>query len=90
MSLILLGNLMLQIYEGTWIEKQKKSMKSKKKKREGSVMLSGALMILYCFKKVKVLITAIPGIILSVMVRRGILGVSMTSINFILHCHLIE
>jgi hypothetical protein len=37
-------------------------------------MLSGALMILYCFRKVKVLIVTIPGIILSVMVRRGILG----------------
>jgi hypothetical protein len=48
-------------------------------------MLSGALMISYCFKEVKFLIITIPGIILSVMVRRGILGVFMTSINFILH-----
>jgi len=49
-------------------------------------MLSVALMISYCFKKVKFLIITIPGIILSVMVRRGILGVFMTRINFILHC----
>jgi hypothetical protein len=71
---------MLQIYEGTWIEKQK---------NVGSVILSGALMISYCFKKVKfliIIIITIPGIILSVMVRRGILGVFMTSSNFILHC----
>jgi hypothetical protein len=55
-------------------------------------MLSGALMILYRIKKVKVLIIiiTIPGIILSVMVRRGILGDFMTSINTVLHCCLIE
>jgi hypothetical protein len=51
-------------------------------------MLSRALMILYCIKKVKVLIITVPGIILSVMVRGGILGDFMPSINFILHCHL--
>lgn len=75
---------MLQICEGTWIEKQKNCVV---KKNKGSAMLSGTQMILYCFKKVKVLIITILGIILSVMVRRGILGVF---INFILHCHLIE
>ena len=69
--------------------RNKKIVKSKKN-NVGSVMLSGALMILYCFKKVKFLIITIPGIILSVVVRRGILGVFVTSTNYILHCHLFE
>ena len=57
----------------------------------GSVLraLSGAVM-LYCFKKVKVLIIIITGIILSVMVRRGIVDDFVTSINFILYCLFIE
>jgi hypothetical protein len=59
------------------------------KKKMGSVILSGALM-LYCFKKVKVQIITITGIILSVMVRRGIVDDFVTSINYILHCLFIE
>ena len=70
--------------------KQNYEVKKKDEEEKGSEMLSGALMILYCFKKVKVLIITIPGIILSVIFRRGILGVFMTSINLILHSHLIE
>jgi len=54
----------------------------------GSVILSGALM--YCFKKVKVQIITITGIILSIMVRRGIVDDFVTSINYILHCLFIE
>jgi len=72
---------MLWIFEGPWIEKQKNH---EVKKKVGSVILSGAPM-LDCFKKVKVLIIAITGIILNVMVRRGIVDDFVTSINFILH-----
>jgi hypothetical protein len=55
------GNvLMLHIYESTWIEKQTNC--EVKKKNVGIVMLSRALMILYCIKKVKVLRITVPGI----------------------------